>query len=69
MRTNLQNPFYFIKDCIIFNIQGSNTEKDECGKHYKTFDTESVELKRELIIMTKTEMSKLPKMTEHLRLV
>ena len=46
MRTNLQNPFYFIKDGIIFNIQGSNTEKDECGKHYKTFDTESVELKK-----------------------
>ena len=46
MRTNLQNPFYFIKDGIIFNIQGSNAEKDECGKHYKTFDTESVELKK-----------------------
>ena len=46
MRTNLQNPFYFIKDGIIFNIQGSNTKKDECGKHYKTFDTESVELKK-----------------------
>lgn len=46
MRTNLQNPFYFIKDSIIFNIKGSNTEKDECGKHYKTFDTELVELKK-----------------------
>ena len=46
MRTNLQNPFYFIKDDIIFNIQGSNTEKDECGKHYKTFDTELAELKK-----------------------
>lgn len=46
MKTNLQNPFYFIKDGIIFNIQGSNAEKDECGKHYKTFDTESVELKK-----------------------
>lgn len=46
MRTNLQNPFYFIKDGIIFNIQGSNAEKDECGKHYKTFDTELVELKK-----------------------
>ena len=46
MRTNLQNPFYFIKDGIIFNIQGSNTKKDECGKHYKTFDTELVELKK-----------------------
>lgn len=46
MRTNLQNPFYFIKDGIIFNIQGSNVEKDECGKHYKTFDTELVEVKK-----------------------
>jgi len=46
MRTNLENPFYFVKDNIIYNIQENNSGNDECGKHYKTFDTVSVELKK-----------------------
>lgn len=40
----LSNPYYFIKDNVIFNISNSNNEEDVCGKHYKTYDTEMVEI-------------------------
>lgn len=46
MRTTLNNPYYFIKDNIIFNISDFNTQEDPCGKHYKTFDTETRNLKK-----------------------
>lgn len=42
----LKNPFYFIKDKVIFNISNNNDDNDVCGKHYKTFDTESKSLKK-----------------------
>ena len=43
---NLQNPYYFIKDNVIFKISNSNDENDICGKHYKTFDTETADVQK-----------------------
>ena len=40
----LTNPYYFVKDNVIFNISNSNNDDDICAKHYKTYDTETVEL-------------------------
>lgn len=46
MRTTLNNPYYFVKDGVIFNISSTNTQEDPCGKHYKTFDTKTVTLEK-----------------------
>lgn len=46
MNTILKNPYYFVKNNVIFEISTNNTKEDPCGKHYKTFDTETVELKK-----------------------
>ena len=46
MRTSLKNPYYFVKDSVIFNISTTNSDEDPCGKHYKTFDTETKNLKK-----------------------
>jgi hypothetical protein len=46
MNTSLKNPYYFIKDGVIFNILTNNSQKDPCGKHYKTFDTEIKNVKK-----------------------
>ena len=46
MRTTLKNPYYFTKDNVIFKISDSNPSEDNCGKHYKKFDTEQKQLKK-----------------------
>lgn len=43
---NLKNPYYFTNGNVIFKISSSNKDNDACGKHYKTFDTESKDLKK-----------------------
>lgn len=46
MNTTLKNPYYFVKNGLIFEISTNNTQEDPCGKHYKTFDTEIKALKK-----------------------
>ena len=59
MNTTLRNPYYFVKDGIIFDISTSNVQEDPCGKHYKTFDTETVSLKKGTYYLDKNGNRKL----------
>lgn len=36
-RNKLNNPYYFVKDGVIFRINVTNDEKDPCGKHYVSY--------------------------------
>lgn len=53
MNTILKNPYYFVKNGVIFNISSDNSQEDPCGKHYKTFDTETLALKKGMYYMDK----------------
>lgn len=39
-RNRLSNPYYFIEDNVIFKIALTNNQKDPCGKHYVTYETD-----------------------------
>lgn len=43
---NLQNPYYFVRKDIVFNISSSNPDKDPCGTHKVTYVTELKDLKK-----------------------
>lgn len=45
-RNKLNNPYYFVKDDVIFKINVTNYDSDPCGKHYVTYVTESKEVKK-----------------------
>lgn len=45
--TSPRNPYYFVNSSVIFKIAYQNPDSDSCAKHYKTFDTESKELKKD----------------------
>ena len=36
-KNRLNNPYYFVKQGVIFSINVTNDEKDPCGKHYVTY--------------------------------
>jgi len=46
-RTKLHNPYYYVKDNVVFKISYNlDKEDDACAKHYVTFETESKTMKK-----------------------
>ena len=45
-RNKLNNPYYFVKDGVIFKINVTNDYKDPCGKHYVTYVTEEKQVEK-----------------------
>lgn len=46
-RTKLHNPYYYVKDNVVFKISYNlDNAEDTCAKHYVTFETESKTMKK-----------------------
>jgi hypothetical protein len=46
-RTKLHNPYYYVKDNVVYNISYNlDNPDDSCAKHYVTFETESKSMKK-----------------------
>ena len=46
-RTKLHNPYYYVKDNVVFKISYNlDNADDSCAKHYVTFETESKTMKK-----------------------